>query len=65
MSLGGTSNPPPGTHARFVRYVSTEDGWTTEIRRGVIEDRSDTAWRVRVLDEIHELPKSEWSVFHP
>lgn len=65
MSQGGFANPAPGQHMRFIRYVHTPDGWTTEIRRGEVEERADTVWRVRMLDEVQDLPKSEWSIYHP
>lgn len=65
MSQGGFGNPAPGQHMRFIRYVRTRDGWTTEIRRGQVEERCDTVWRVRVLDEVQDLPKTEWSIYHP
>lgn len=65
MSRGGPTNPMPGQHMRFVRYVSTRDGWTPEIVRGEIEDRTDAGWRVRVIDDVRELPETEWSIYYP
>jgi hypothetical protein len=65
MSTGSIVNPRPGQHLRFVRYVSTQDGWTPEILRGQLEERTDTGWRVRVVDGARDLPETEWSIYHP
>lgn len=63
MSQGSVTKPRPGQHVRFIRYVSTRDGWTHEILRGEFEEQIDTGWRIRVVDEIRDLPDSEWSFY--
>jgi len=65
MPTGNILNPRPGQHLHFVRYVSTPDGWTPEILRGEFEERTDTGWRVRVVDDVQELPETEWAIYRP
>lgn len=65
MSTVNLSNPPPGRHMRFIRYVNTRDGWTPEIVRGEIEERTSDGWRIRILDDVRELPETEWSIYYP
>lgn len=50
---------------RFIRYVNTRDGWTPEIVRGEIEERTSDGWRIRILDDVRELPETEWSIYYP
>lgn len=63
MSRGGPTKPVAGQHVRFIRYVATGDGWAPEVLRGEFEERTDSGWRVRVLDEVREIPESEWSFY--
>jgi hypothetical protein len=65
MTRGGPLTPLTGQHMRFVRYVGTRDGWRPEIRRGAIEERTGTGWRVRIADDVQELPETEWSIYYP
>lgn len=65
MAKSRFTNPDAGQHLRFVRYVNTRDGWTPEILRGELEERTSDGWRVRVVDELQELPETEWSIYHP
>ncbi|MDY0914512.1 hypothetical protein [Rathayibacter festucae] len=63
MTRGGTLYPQPGQHLRFVRYVSSRDGWTAEILRGELEERTDAGWLVRTIDDVRELPETEWTIY--
>jgi hypothetical protein len=46
-----------------VRYVRHGEDWAPELVRGELEQRTDTGWRVRVVDEIRELSNSEWALY--
>jgi len=65
MTRGGPTSPLAGQHVRFIRYIPTKDGWEHDIRRGEFLERTDTGWRVRILDQTQELPEAEWSLYWP
>jgi len=54
-----------GQHVRLVRYLNTPDGWTYEVVHGQLEQRTTSGWHVWVVDELRELPETEWSLYRP
>ncbi|QHC60143.1 hypothetical protein [Rathayibacter sp. VKM Ac-2760] len=63
--MAASGAPTEGQHVRFVRYVRTRDGWTSETRHGRLEGTTPASWQLRVVDELCELPRDEWSLYRP
>ncbi|MBO0982701.1 hypothetical protein [Rathayibacter sp. SD072] len=63
MARQNSVEPHRGQHVRFIRYVDTRDGWQSQIIRGQLEERTDSGWRVRIVDDVRTLDRTEWSLY--